>query len=310
MATVPIKQFRGIIGKLAFLRPQLTRVFLYLKPLYKASNTAASKAGDHGRLRLKPALLGSFLWCLKEITHNTPRSLRPLVPQAVLTTDAAETGVGGVLTLQQQKLYMARQLSEDGSSKSSNQRELAAVWHSLKHFAPTLALHKISVLTLESDNTTVVANLAKIKSAPGPLKLVRRIFSWLIKPKIELLPVHKPGVLNTEADALSSLEWMGDYSVKWEPIAQTLSEWGVQPTIDLFATKANRKLPRYASPVVDPEAEWIDAFSRPWSKELPYVHPTPKLLNNCLRRIREEKMRAIVLTPVWASHHGGTCSSE
>jgi hypothetical protein len=62
MATVPIKQFRGIIGKLAFLRPQLTRVFLYLKPLYKASNTAAGKTGDHGRLRLKPALLGSFLW--------------------------------------------------------------------------------------------------------------------------------------------------------------------------------------------------------------------------------------------------------
>jgi hypothetical protein len=39
---------------------------------------------------------------------------------------------------------------------------------------------EIEVLTLESDNSTVVANLAKIKSSMGPLKIVRKIFSILV----------------------------------------------------------------------------------------------------------------------------------
>jgi ribonuclease HI len=299
--TVRVKDLRSIIGKLAFLRPQITRIFLYLKSLYRVSNEAARKSGDSGRVRLTPSLAGSILWCTKEISHNSPRSLRIPVPQGTLTTDAAEAGSGGILQIGSEKFYMARQFSIEEGASSSNQREMNAVLISLKHFEPILKQREIRALTLESDNSTVVANLTKVKSAQGPLKIVRKIFSLLTQWNIELLPFHRPGVLNTEADALSRLEWMGDFEVKWEPVEQTLREWRVYPTIDLFATAVNHKLPRYVSPVKDPDAVWTDAFSRPWHPELPFIHPAPRLLDLCLKRLREERITAVLLAPMWPS---------
>jgi hypothetical protein len=94
---------------------------------------------------------------------------------------------------------------------------------------------------------------------------------------------------------------MGDYEVKWEPVMRILTQWAIAPTIDLFATARNHKLPRYASPIPDPQAAWLNAFSQPWRQELPFIHPTPALLNSCLKRLAEEGGRAVVLAPMWAS---------
>jgi hypothetical protein len=94
---------------------------------------------------------------------------------------------------------------------------------------------------------------------------------------------------------------MGDYQVTWKPIQAILTEWKITPMIDLFATAENHKLRRYVSTLNDQKAAWIDAFARSWKGEVPYIHVAPGLLPVCLKRIKAERLQAVVLAPMWPS---------
>jgi hypothetical protein len=193
--------------------------------------------------------------------------------------------------------------SPDAAPPSSNQRELLAVKRAIEHFLPTLQELGISTLTLESDNLTTVFNIAKVKAARGPSPIVRALFSLLTRHRLTLIPAYRPGVLNIKADALSRLELMGDYEVRWEPVQATLQTWGIHPSIDLFATRSNHKLPNYVSAdPYDSDAVWTDAWTEKWSSwKFPFIHTTPALIPRCLQRVNEERIVALMITPMWPS---------
>jgi ribonuclease HI len=280
----------------------LTRVLLYLKPFYTAIQAAVNRLGQHGSLILPRNLVHILKWFSKEIHFNTPLSLSSPAPEAILVTDASEQGCGAILQLADQEFYMT-ELFPTPAPSSSNQREMLAVLRALQHFLPILKEQKISSLTLESDNMTVVHNIAKAKAQKGPLPIVKALFSFLTKHEIRLFPIHRPGVRNEKADALSRLEWMGDYEIQWSLILPILCEWNITPTIDLFATAHNRKLPLYCSAdPLDTKAVAYDAFSIPWAQfQWPYIHVAPDLIPKCLQRIQEERILALLIAPMWPS---------
>jgi ribonuclease HI len=299
---VPIKKVQSLVGELAFLRPQLTRVLLYLKPFYTAIQAAVNQSGQSGSMILPRRLIHICKWFSKEIHFNTPASLAIPVPRAILVTDASEQGCGAILQYANLEYYMSELFSPPPPT-SSNQREMLAVLLALKHFLPTLKENNLTTLTLESDNMTVVHNVSKVRAQKGPLPIVRALFSFLTKHRITLLPMHRPGVNNEKADALSRLEWMGDYEIDWKVVAPILQEWRITPSVDLFATWANHKLPLYCSPdPSDANALAFNAFSIPWAQfPWPYVHVTPALISTCLQRIQEERILALIVAPMWAS---------
>jgi hypothetical protein len=183
---------------------------------------------------------------------------------------------------------------------SSNQREMLAVLRAHLHFLPTLEELQIKVITLESDNMTVVHNILKAKAQIGSLPIVRALFSFITRHRIILLPIHRPGIRNEKTDALTRLEWLGDYQIQWELISPILQEWKITPTIHLFATKANHKLPLYCPAVpTDQDAFAYNAFSIPWVQfPWPYIHTTPTLIPSCLQRIEMEQILAL-MTESW-----------
>jgi ribonuclease HI len=298
---VRIRDLQAIVGKLQFLKPQMVRALLYLKPLSSLVGKGLAREGQQGFVSLDHTIVGSLKWFAKEIAFNSPQRLEPLVPQGTLTTDASEAGCGATLLIDEEEFFMCEEFNNPPGS--SNQREMLAVLRALQHFKPILEERGIRALTLESDNMTVVFNIMKAKSAQGPLPIVRALFSFLTKEQIRLFPLHLPGKKNTKADALSRLEWMGDYEVKWDLVVPHLSRWGIYPEIDLFATKGNHKCPKYCSADKgDQGAEWIDAFSRSWrGLRYPLIHTTPGLILACLRRIQEEQLEAIMIAPMWPS---------
>jgi ribonuclease HI len=299
-----IKNLQELVGKLQFLKPQLNRILLYLRPLYDMIAEGIAKGGQRGGIYLRRNASGSLKWILKEIEFNTPRDLRKHPPEGTLTTDASEDGYGATLLIEEEEFYMCERFDEaNPPPESSNQRELLAVLRAIRHFQAILKEKKICALTLESDNTTTVYNILKVKAAKGPLPIVRELFSTLTELNITLIPLHRPGKLNGKADALSRLEWMGDYEVKWEVVQKVLNEWGIQPSIDLFATSKNHKLPLYCSAEKnDGGAVWVDAWTQPWKEwKYPYIHTTPALIARCLQRIQQEEIAAIILAPMWPS---------
>jgi hypothetical protein len=86
---VPIKNLQSIVGELAFLRPQIARTLLYLKPFYIAIQAAVNRAGQRGTLIPPRKLIFPLKWFDKEIRFNTLVSLSTPIPQALLVTDAS-----------------------------------------------------------------------------------------------------------------------------------------------------------------------------------------------------------------------------
>ena len=71
------------------------------------------------------------------------------------------------------------------------------------------------------------------------------------------------------------------------------------PSIDLFASRINRKVPRYVSWRPDPGAQFVDAFSFSWSQEQFYAFPPFSLILRCLKKIEMEEGEGIIIVPVW-----------
>ena len=111
---------------------------------------------------------------------------------------------------------------------------------------------------------------------------------------------HIPGIQNVEADKESRdnetrTEWMlSDDS--FHSIIYTL---GYKPVIDLFASRINNKLQRFASFRPDPEAEVIDAFSISWSGLPFYAFPPFICVGRVLQKIRKDKATGIIVVPDW-----------
>ncbi|KAA6351071.1 MAG: hypothetical protein EZS28_051859 [Streblomastix strix] len=113
------------------------------------------------------------------------------------------------------------------------------------------------------------------------LKLAEQ-YSWIIEAN------HIPGLSNTIPDSLSRLSRCGDYAIKREVLQKTLKELGIQISIDIFATRANRQCTRYCSISKDKFAVKRNGFKLEWSEEVPLLHPSISQLLKTIRKVRKE----------------------
>ena len=71
------------------------------------------------------------------------------------------------------------------------------------------------------------------------------------------------------------------------------------PSLDLFATRFNHKLPLYVSPVLDNQAFAIDAFSMNWNNLHAYAFPPTILIPSVLNKICQSQCRIVLIAPLW-----------
>ena len=55
--------------------------------------------------------------------------------------------------------------------------------------------------------------------------------------------------------------------------------------VDLFATRFNHKLPRFVSPVPDPQAWKVDALSLSWGDPYVYAFPPGEILHKVVAKV-------------------------
>ena len=151
------------------------------------------------------------------------------------------------------------------------------------------------------DNTTAASSI-KIIGGTHSLecnKIAREIWTWCIQKNIWVTAISLPGKENVDADGESrtfndNTEWSINESI-FHSIVETYG----MPSIDLFASRINKNVPRYVSWRPDPEAQFVEAFSCSWSQEQFYAFPACSLVLRCLKKIEMEKGEGIIIVPVW-----------
>ena len=136
---------------------------------------------------------------------------------------------------------------------------------------------------------------------PGSMLVDQSPLRWTESIDIHLDARYLPGQANILADLLSrrgqvvGTEW----SLHPQVARSLLRVWG-NPSIDLFATCLNAKLPLYCSLVPDPQAVFQDAFRHPWDDLNLYAFPPFTLVGRVIARVRESLLVAITLVaPLW-----------
>ena len=130
----------------------------------------------------------------------------------------------------------------------------------------TRAVHKVKNTTelVSTDNTTVVAYIRHQGGTRSTdlSEEVWNILNMCLAHNIQLLVKHIPGRFNTLADRMSRMD--KPIATEWslnQEIANKIFQIMDFPSIDLFATRLNHRLPLYVSPIPDRKALSIDAIA-------------------------------------------------
>jgi hypothetical protein len=177
---------------------------------------------------------------------------------------------------------------------------MMAVYLALKHFVQQKRLAGIQMIQLQTDNTTVMYDLNKKRGAPTLLHPLKLIMQFLENRQIHLHASYIPGVENTIADRLSRLARSGDYQIQQKVFEAGIQQLHTSVDVDLFSTRRNRKVQAFVSIEQDDEAIGRDAFSMTWRTFSPLIHPPIPLLLRCLRKVKEERVRGVVIAPAWS----------
>ena len=181
-----------------------------------------------------------------------------------------------------------------------NLLEMKALFLALQAFQEDVAGHHVTAMC---DNSTVVAYVNKQGGTVSrPLCLLTsRLLRWTESFDVHLEARYLPGESNVLADVLSrrgqvvGTEW----SLHPQVARALLRTWG-NPSIDLFATCLNAKLPLYCSLVPDPQAVFEDAFRHPWDDLDLYAFPPFALVGRVIARVQQSSRVAMTLVaPLW-----------
>ena len=218
-------------------------------------------------------------------------------PSHTIFTDASLSGWGA--HVEPEGLLFHGLWTEDQSRLHINVLEMKAIFLSL-----TRAIYKVknSTVLLSTDNNTVVAYIRHQGGTHSTVlsEEVWNILNLSLAHNIQLLAKHILGRFNTLADRMSRMD--KPIPTEWslnQEIANKIFQIMDFPSIDLFATRLNHRLPLYVSPIPDQKALSIDAISMDWNGIHAYAFPPFHLIQTVINKIRISQCKIVLIAPLW-----------
>ena len=133
--------------------------------------------------------------------------------------------------------------SQEETSSHINLLEMKALFLALQAFKDLVTDHRVTAMC---DNSTVVAYVNKQGGTVSDAlcSLTGRLLRWSETNRVQLEARYLPGQSNVLADLLSRRNQVlgAEWSLHSQVVRKLLRVWG-SPTLDLFATHLNAKLP-------------------------------------------------------------------
>ncbi|MEZ0208865.1 MAG: reverse transcriptase domain-containing protein [Candidatus Paceibacterota bacterium] len=290
------RQLARVIGKIISTSPAFSPAIFKRRPLHKDLAQALQQTNNDWDLpgsTLSPASIKALrFFSSSKLTKKFNGQILTLqAPSLIITTDASPSGWGATLFDPSRDLTLTTrgQWSRTEKDFTSNQKETQALSLATFAFKNTILNHpdrKQMLIHFKTDNITALSYLQKMG---GPLphlnELIHPLISFLHRHTISFSASHIPGPENTTADKLSRCKKRDhDYHLHkstFEKINETLGPLN----FDLFASRTNTQLSKFASWNQDPTATFRDAFSLTWktgSYAFPPIPTIPRVLNHLI----------------------------
>ncbi|XP_051159201.1 uncharacterized protein LOC127280329 [Leptopilina boulardi] len=291
---IKIQNLAESIGVLVAACPAVAYGWLYYKELELVKRKALNLFDNNPNkiTNLSDSAISDLKWWDSQI-FVTKNKIRTSTFDLEIFSDASKSGWGA--TCGNEK---ARGLwSKEERMMHINYLEIKAAFLALKCFASSLFNKQI---LLRIDNLTALAYINKM----GGIKhrdlhiMSKRIWEWSKTREIWLFAEYIASKENPadEGSRISNpdTEWeLSDFAFKL--LVKKLGN----PSIDLFASRINKKCARYCSWDRDPDALAINAFTISWKNDFWYAFPPFALISRILKKIREEGSQGILVVPFW-----------
>lgn len=292
---VSIRSIMSLLGLLTSTIPAVRWAQAHSRSLqaFLLSTWDGQQSSLHRRVSVPSAVRKSLDWWSDR--ENLGRGVSWISRDPiVITTDASQDGWGAHSATRILQGFWSRAQS----NVSSNQRELSAVWETLKAWSPLIQGKDVKVLT---DNSTAVAYLNKQGGTRSRAlcRIAARIFEWAEVNISSLSAVHLKGEENVKADFLSRRPLLkGEWMLNPGIFAQVIQRFG-RPCIDLFASGQNHQVKSFFSLNHRDLPQGVDAFSQSWKKGLLYAFPPFSLIPRVLKKVQEDEALVILIAPFW-----------
>ena len=272
-SSVSARDFLSLLGQLNAAADFVMLGRLHLRPLQMSLHNQwqPQKLPLCHQIRMTTEILQHLKWWLQEDRYHQGIPLKIDPSSHTIFTDASLSGWGAHVV--PEGLLFHGLWTEEQSRLHINVLEMKAIFLSLSP-----AAHKVknSTVLVSTDNTTVVAYI-RHQGGTHSTELSEEAWNVLnlcLAHNIHLLAKHIPGRFNTLADRMSRVD--KPISTEWslnQEIANKIFQIMDFPSIDLFATRLNHRLPIYVSPIPDQKALSIDALSMDWNRIHAYAFP-------------------------------------
>ena len=293
------RDFMSLLGQLNAAADLVILGRLHLRPLQMSLRIQwkPQKLPLCHQIGMTTEILQHLKWWLQEDRYHQGIPLRMDPPSHTIFTDASLSGWGA--HVEPEGLLFYGVWTEDQSQLHINVLEMKAIFLSLSR-----AVHKVknSTVFVSTDNTTVVAYI-RHQGGTHSTELSEEVWNVLnlcLAHNIQLLAKHIPGRFNTLADRMSRIDKL--ISTEWslnQEIANKIFQIMDFPSIDLFATRLNHRLPLYVSPITDQKALSIDALSMDWNRIHAYAFPPFHLIPAVINKIRLSQCKIVLIAPPW-----------
>jgi hypothetical protein len=261
--TLTVRMVAGLAGKLAAAAVAMPAARFRLRSLQRLVWFALRhRIGWDGRVSLSATAQRDVVWCTitNELRRCNRTPIRVTIPDAILTTDASQTGWGAVLDLTGKHIFglsvRARTVlgrhrdrqwiahgrwSLDEAHWTSNMRETTAITRAFTHFRRRL-LQCRSIL-FRTDNITAMASINRCGSRYRHLgRAIEPVLRTLIRHGIHARAVHLPGAMNGVADALSRLTpEVNEWSLSPEAAGECIDELMYSTSCELQSNNDNEQ---------------------------------------------------------------------
>ncbi|OOZ38563.1 hypothetical protein BOW52_08340 [Solemya elarraichensis gill symbiont] len=294
---VRVRDLASFIGLVISTFHAILEAPLHYRPLERDKLVGLGYDGNYdNETRLSPPSRHELVWWIDNVERNNGKRIRPVAVSRRCRTDASFAGFGGIDL--DTDVHTNGRWNFEEAQHGINFLELLAIFYTLQSlFHESRDIH----IEVQSDNTTAIAYVNKFGGMESTELdvLSKQIWEWCLPRQIYISAIHVPGRLNT-ADFYSrnfsdSTEWMLKQDIFLRLCRHTFI-----PDVDLFASRLNKRLPRFVSWFPEPGAIAVNALALSWSKFLPYMFPPFNLIGKVINKIVSDKVdKALLVVPYW-----------